>query len=59
MKFITVKKVKRLGTRSAGEKPRESKQLLESLTERSRAGIYVVKEGKFQTTNMNAAAHAG
>lgn len=38
---------------------RESNALLQTLTERSLAGIYVVQDGKFHTINPNAAAYAG
>lgn len=37
----------------------ESNALLQTLTERSLAGIYVVQDGRFHTINPNAAAYAG
>ncbi len=37
----------------------ESNALLQTLTERSLAGIYVVQDGKFHTINPHAAAYAG
>lgn len=48
-----------VGYDEANGRLRESNVLLQTLTERSLAGIYVVQDGKFHTINPNAAAYAG
>ena len=45
-------------SRSDG-KLRESDELLQTLTKRSLAGIYVVQDGKFHSVNPNTASYAG
>jgi len=47
------------GSDEAQGRLREGNVLLQTLTERSLAGIYVVQDGKFHTINPNAAAYAG
>jgi PAS domain S-box-containing protein len=54
-----MKKAKASGYDVADGRLRESNLLLQTLTERSLAGIYVVQDGKFHTINPNAAAYAG
>ncbi len=50
---------KRYNASGPGGYLQESNALLQTLTERSLAGIYVVQDGRFHTINPNAAAYAG
>jgi PAS domain S-box-containing protein len=56
-----VKKTKTSSSENHGAEGRlrESSELLQTLTEHSLAGIYVVQDGKFHSINSNAASYTG